>query len=92
MSSVTYVFGFAFVVRLSLSAFFGRRKCRQRPAIFLHSMRRLVRSKFTDEPRLDPPHALRNCLTTRGLSQDSFYVMEPGQSLTLSNRLNLFTP
>jgi L-ascorbate metabolism protein UlaG (beta-lactamase superfamily) len=39
--------------------------------------------QLTDEPRLDPPAALRNSLEITGLSPDSFQVMEPGQSRTV---------
>jgi len=39
--------------------------------------------QLTDEPSLDPPAALRNSLAEAGLNEDSFLVMEPGQSLTV---------
>ena len=39
--------------------------------------------QLTDEPRLDPPLALRNSLAEAGLTEDLFQVMEPGQSITV---------
>jgi L-ascorbate metabolism protein UlaG (beta-lactamase superfamily) len=37
--------------------------------------------QLTDEPRLDPPAALHKSLAAAGIADQSFQVMEPGQSL-----------